>query len=102
MHFVVHALDKPGALPRRMAVLSAHRAYLDTAPAKHGIRVLLSGPMTSDDGETMTGSFFLLDAPSRAAIEDMFEGDPIAKADVWETRTVTAFALRQNNMDGTE
>ena len=102
MHFVVHALDKPDALPRRLGALAAHRAYLDTAPAEHGVRVLLSGPLTSDDGEKMTGSFFLLDAPNREAIETMFEGDPIAKADVWETRTVTAFALRQNNMDGTE
>ncbi|MEL7149554.1 MAG: YciI family protein [Pseudomonadota bacterium] len=102
MHFVVHALDKPDALPRRKVALAAHRAYLDKAPAEHGVCVLLSGPLTSDDGERMTGSFFLLDAPNRAAIEAMFEGDQIAQADVWQVRTVTAFALRQNSMDGTE
>lgn len=102
MHFVVHALDRPDALPRRMAALADHRAYIDTAQAEHGVRVLLSGPLTSDDGKTMTGSFFLLDAPDREAIEAMFEQDPIALADVWDTRIVTAFALRTNTMDGTE
>lgn len=102
MHFIVHALDKPDALPRRLGALAAHRAYLDTAQVEHGVRVLLSGPLTSDNGKRMTGSFFLLDAPNRAAIEAMFADDPIDNAGVWETRTVTAFALRQNNMDGTE
>lgn len=46
MHFVVHALDKPDALSCRQAVLAAHRTYLDQAPARHGVRVLLSGPLS--------------------------------------------------------
>ncbi len=100
MHFVVHALDKPDALPRRQAVLAAHRAYLDQAPARHGVRVLLSGPLTSDDGARMIGSFFLLEAPDRAAIEAMFASDPMATADVWKQRQVQAVTLRQNAMSG--
>ncbi|MDJ0824621.1 MAG: YciI family protein [Rhodobacter sp.] len=100
MRFVVHALDKPDALPRRLEVLAAHRAYLDTAPARHGVRVLLSGPMTADDGEAMLGSFFLLEAPNRAAVEAMFAEDPIATANVWAAVTMTAVSIRQNNMGG--
>ena len=100
MHFVVHALDKPDALPRRMETLAAHRAYLNDAPPNHGIKVLLSGPMTADDGASMIGSFFLLEAPNRDAIEDMFAKDPIYLADVWQSRSVTAVELRQNNMGG--
>jgi uncharacterized protein YciI len=100
MHFVVHALDKLDALPRREAVLAAHRAYLDQAPARHGVRVLLSGPLTSDDGTRMIGSFFLLDAPERKAIDALFAWDPMATADVWDHRHLQAVTLRQNAMSG--
>ncbi|WP_298971845.1 YciI family protein [uncultured Roseobacter sp.] len=102
MHFVVHALDKPDALSRRHAVLAAHRTYLDQAPARHGVRVLLSGPLTSDDGARMIGSFFLLEAPDRKAIDAMFAADPMANADVWELRHLQAVTLRQNAMSGTD
>ncbi len=98
MRFVVHAIDKPDALPRRMSAIEAHRAYLDTAPAAHGLKVLLSGPLTDDKRQSMVGSFFLLDAPDRRSVEAFFAGDPLNCADVWDTRTVTAVNIRQNNM----
>ena len=100
VHFVVHALDKPDALTRRQAVLAAHRVYLDHAPVRHGVRVLLSGPLTSYDGTRMIGSFFLLNAPDRKAIDAMFAADPMANADVWELRHLQAVSLRQNAMSG--
>ena len=100
MHFVIHALDKPNALPRRMQAIAAHRTHLDEAPAHHGVTILLSGPLTSDDGGQMCGSFFLVDAPDRAAVEALFAQDPLSSADVWATRTVTAVTIRQNNMAG--
>jgi len=98
MHFVVHALDRPDALPRRQAVLAAHRTYLDTAPARHGVQVLMSGPLITDDGETMIGSFFLLDAESREAVEAMFAEDPMSQADVWAARDLHMVMIRQNAM----
>ena len=100
MRFVVHALDKPDALPRRMQVIDAHRRHLDEAPERHGVQILLSGPLTQDDGETMCGSFFLLEASSRDDVEALFAADPLSQADVWESRTVTAVTIRQNNMGG--
>ena len=98
MHFTLKAFDKPDALDRRMAVIADHRAYLDTAPAQHGVTVLLSGPLTNDDGDRMIGSFFLLDAPDRARIEAMFADDPLVAADVWGDVHLTAVTIRQNNM----
>ena len=98
MIFVAHALDKPDALEQRLAHLDAHRAYLDTAPAEHGLRILMSGPLLSDDGETMIGSFFLIDAPSRAAVEAMFAGDPLANAEIWQSLSVSRVNIRQNNV----
>ena len=98
MHFVVHALDAPDALSRRMEVIADHRAYLDEAPARHGVTVLLSGPLTSDDGATMIGSFFLLDAPDRASIDALFADDPLTAANVWGVANINAVSVRQNNM----
>lgn len=93
MHFVVHALDKPDALPRRLEVVAEHRGYLQTATT---MTIPMSGPLTEDDGETMKGSFFLIDAPDRATIEAFFAEDPLAKADIWQTLQITAFNLRVN------
>lgn len=98
MLFVVHALDRPDALEQRLAVLPAHRSHLDTAPARHGVRVLLSGPLVEDDGTRMQGSFFLLEAPGRDAVEALFAEDPLTAAEVWRERTVTAVTLRQNRL----
>ncbi|MBG6148525.1 uncharacterized protein YciI [Labrenzia sp. EL_142] len=100
MHFVVYAKDRPNALRQRLEVIGLHRSYLGEAPARHGIKVLLSGPLTQDDGETMHGSFFFLNAVDRASIEALFEGDPLKAADVWETVEISAVHVRQNNMTG--
>ncbi|MEM8811786.1 MAG: YciI family protein [Pseudomonadota bacterium] len=96
MRFVVYAIDKPGALSRRLTTLAAHRAYLDEGPARHGVQVLLSGPLTEDDGETMRGSFFLLEAEARSNIEAMFAEDPLQAADVWGELHVSGVTVRQN------
>lgn len=98
MRFIVHAIDKPEALPRRMSAIEVQRAYLDRAPAAHGLKVLLSGPLTDDEGQTMIGAFFLLDAPDRNSVEAFFAGNPLNCADVWENRTVKAANIRQDKM----
>lgn len=97
MQFVVYALDKPDALRLRLEVLEAHRHFLDTGPAEHGVTVLLSGPLTEDDGSTMRGSFFLLEAEKREDIEEMFANDPLQASGVWSERHISAVMVRQNN-----
>lgn len=72
MLFVVYAVEKPDASDRRLATIDAHRAYLAAAPARHGVSILISGPLMDDDRQAMREPFFLLDAPDRAAIEAMF------------------------------
>ncbi|GAB2184289.1 YciI family protein [Roseibium sp. LAB1] len=98
MQFVVHAIDNPEMLRQRLDVLDAHRRFLDTAPADHGVRVLLSGPLVADDGSTMRGSFFLLEARSRTEIEALFEKDPLWAAGVWNGVQVSAVQIRQNSI----
>ena len=42
----------------------------------------------SDDGETPTGSFLLIDVEDRAAAEDFARNDPFAKAGLFETTEI--------------
>lgn len=99
MLFIAHALDKADSHERRLAVLADHRAYLEVAPDRLAVRVLLSGPLTSDDGETMIGSFFLLEAQHRRLVEALFAGDPMNEANVWTSLNLHAVTLRQNAMN---
>ncbi|WP_395173885.1 YciI family protein [Roseibium alexandrii] len=98
MQFVVYAIDKPDALRLRLEVLEAHRHFLGTEPEKYGVKILLSGPLTEDDGSTMRGSFFLLEADNREKIKDMFANDPLQAAGVWAEQQISTVTVRQNNM----
>jgi uncharacterized protein len=92
--FVLHALDRQGALPKRLSNYDAHKAFLsDTTP--HGVKFVMSGPLTSDDGAAMIGSLFVIEAPDRATVERFNAADPFFAADIWEKVTITGFVRRQ-------
>lgn len=94
-HFIIHCLDAAGALPRRLAHYEAHKAYLATAP----LRILVSGPLVSDDGETMIGSLFLVEAPDRAAVEAFNAADPFHAAGIWASIHIHRFNKRVDQRD---
>lgn len=94
MLFVIHALDRAGALPIRQANYDAHKTFLsDTTP--YNVKIVMSGPLTADDGQTMIGSLFLVEAASRADVEKFHHADPFFAAGIWEKVSVTAFLRRQ-------
>jgi len=94
MLFAIHALDRAGALPLRLAHYDAHKAFLsDTSP--HGVRIVMSGPLTADDGATMIGSLFLVEADDREAVERFNQADPFHAAGIWERVAITGFIRRQ-------
>ena len=93
MLFVIHALDRPGALPVRLANYDAHKAYL-TAIEGEGVKTLMSGPLVEDDGQTMKGSLFVVDVADRAAAESYHNDDPFFTAGVWQQATTTAYIKR--------
>lgn len=95
MHFVISCLDKPDALETRLATMPAHKDYIATNP----IKVLLSGPLTEDDGETIVGSFFLVEAADRAEVERFQQNDPLYRASIWQSIEIHAFAKRIDNRD---
>lgn len=94
MLFAIHALDQPDALETRLAHYDAHKAFLsDTAP--FGVRIVMSGPLCSDDGARMIGSLFVVEAEDRAAVQRFNEADPFRAAGIWERISITGFLRRQ-------
>ena len=94
MLIAIHAVDRAGALPTRLANYDAHKAFLgDTS--RFGVKIVMSGPLVADDGATMIGSLFLIEAPGRAEVEVFNRADPFTAADIWEKVTITGFLRRQ-------
>lgn len=93
MHYIVHCLDKPGALPAREANYEAHKTYLANPPVK----IVISGPLVADDDTTMIGSLFLLEADSKDAVLQFHRNDPFFHAGIWEHVHINAFNKRMDN-----
>ena len=90
MLFCLHILDKPDRVDTRKRLVVAHRAYQKDC----GVDITLSGPLLADDGETMIGSMFLIEAADAAAVERFIAGDPFTQNDVWGERRLTRFLRR--------
>jgi uncharacterized protein YciI len=93
-YFVIHALDKPSVLALRLEHYAAHRSYVETAEG-HGVQVVLSGPLQSDDGEMMIGSLFIVEAKNRDAVTLFTEADPFQTAGVWGRIEIARFHKRK-------
>ncbi len=92
MLFIIYCLDKPGAAPTRATTMPAHREYTAACPD-----IVLSGPITTDDGSEVIGSFFMVEAADRGAVERFQQGDPLYRAGIWASTDVRAFAKRVDN-----
>lgn len=93
MHFVIHCLDHPGALETRLAHYDRHKAYLASAP----VHIVISGPLVADDGTTMIGSCFVVEADDRAAVEAFNHSDPFFAAGIWERIDIHGFVKRMDD-----
>jgi hypothetical protein len=93
MLFIIYCLDKHGAAETRSANMQAHKDYLATGP----IKVLISGPLTTDDGQGVIGSFFMVDAVDRGQVEKFQRNDPLFKSGIWASTDVRAFTKRVDN-----
>jgi len=90
MHYIIHCLDKPDMLTTRLATYDKHKAYL----AQASIRIVISGPLVADDGETMIGSCFLVHAASKDDVLAFHNGDPFKAAGVWGQVHITPLLKR--------
>ncbi|MBT8456313.1 MAG: YciI family protein [Rhodobacteraceae bacterium] len=79
------AHDKPGALDVRLTNREAHLAYIEAT----GV-VDQAGPILDDAGQ-MCGSIIILDVDSMTDAKAWAEGDPYAKAGLFESVTLQAW-----------
>lgn len=92
--FAVHALDRPDALATRLLHYAAHRAFIESDD-EHGVKITLSGPLQSPDGESMIGSLFLIAAENQEAVTKFVHADPFAVHAVWQSISITRFHRRK-------
>jgi Uncharacterized protein conserved in bacteria len=82
--FVVHCKDKPGAAQIRADNRPAHleflKSYLD--------RIVMAGPVQTDDRSAMVGSVLVVDFAGRAELDAFLAADPYARAGLFESVTV--------------
>ena len=95
MLFAIFCIDKPGTEATRKENMAKHVEYLGTNP----IKVVISGPLMSDDGQKIVGSLFIVDAKDRSEVERFQRNDPLVHADIWQTVEVRAFNKRLDNRD---
>lgn len=93
MHYVIHCLDKPNSVDKRLENYEAHKTYLAAVP----IRMVISGPLLADDEETMIGSFFLVEAGNLQEVEAFNRADPFYKAELWDRISIRPFNKRVDN-----
>lgn len=93
MLFVIHALDHDDMREVRLQHYDNHKSYLADASVKS----VISGPLMSEDGETMIGSMFIVDAPDRAAVEAFNKADPFHQAGIWRSVDIHRFSMRVDN-----
>jgi uncharacterized protein YciI len=94
MLFIIHAVDRTDALATRLEHYDAHKAFLSDT-SRFGVKIVMSGPLVADDGKTMIGSLFMVEAPSRTEVEAFHQSDPFLAAGIWNNVTITGFLRRQ-------
>ena len=87
MLYLIHCVDKADAGGIRADERPAHIDYLKSKP----IEIVMAGPTVGDDGESVTGSFLIVEAETRAEAENFSANDPYAKAGLFDSTVVTAW-----------
>ena len=86
MLFVLYCRDKPDSRELRMANRPNHLEFAKAQPA-----IKMAGPMLGDDGESMIGSLFVIEADDLAAARAFNTADPYTKAGLWQSVAVHPF-----------
>jgi len=98
MIYALICTDKPDSLAIRKANRPEHLAYLESL----GETLVLAGPFTAEDGETMNGSLVVIEASSLEAARKIAAGDPFAKAGLFAHVEIRPWLWTINNPDEEE
>jgi len=80
--FLVIGHARPGAGAARDGLRDARRAFM--AGNGYRERLIMSGPLLSDDGADWVGTTLAIELPSRRDAEAMMAADPYAKAGLYD------------------
>jgi uncharacterized protein YciI len=92
--FVILCKDKAKSESIRTSNLSKHRAYLDSTPT----RILLAGPLMSDDRSRSIGSLFVVEVESKEDAWAFNRADPFASLGLWDSVDVLPFTLSRHTL----
>lgn len=92
--YILYAKDKPGSLEKRLEYYGAHRAFIESLDEIGLVSVVMSGPLQTDNGEAMTGSIILFNAPTREVVDQLAAQDPFMREGIWEDVSITRFHCR--------
>lgn len=95
--YIVHCIDdlscgmvdkgiRYGGSEKRMGAYGEHKEYqalTSDSSSPNYIKKVAAGPMESDDGKYMIGSFFIVES-TREGAEKFIAEDPFSKHEVWE------------------
>ena len=81
MLFHIRCKDKPSQMNMRASTRAAHLNYIKN----FGDAVVFAGPTSTDDGETITGSVFIIELENITAAEEFSQGDPYRKMGLFES-----------------
>ena len=87
MIYIFTLMDKPDGLALRLRVRPEHKAYL----AAVADRMAFAGPLTTDDGQTMTGSLLAIEFESRDAARAWLAQEPFTMAGLYASTSIQAF-----------
>jgi len=88
MLFAVTIKDGPGMAATRRAVRAEHVAWLD----QHRAMLVIAGPILGGEGNPI-GSVRVIEAPDRAAVEALTEGDPFARAGCFARVSINPYRI---------
>jgi uncharacterized protein len=91
--YIIYQLDKPDVKALRDKTRETHLAYLD----RHKDILVLGGALLEDETPTRVGSVLIINVPSRAAAEAFSADEPLRKAGVFKSVTITRMRRGQWN-----
>ena len=81
MLFHIRCRDKKSQMNMRASTRAVHLNYI----SKYGDAVFFAGPTSTDDGETITGSIFIIELDNMTAAVEFSKGDPYRKMGLFES-----------------
>ncbi|MEM0986086.1 MAG: YciI family protein [Pseudomonadota bacterium] len=85
--FAIHCTDKPDALDIRLTNRPAHLEWA----AQFKDQITMAGPLFAEDGETFSGSLFIIEFPDLEEAKRWASEDPYAKAGLFEHVDIRPF-----------